>query len=169
MLSRRKRIPLAVAALTLSLTSIAAPAATAAPAQSKVMAYFADWDVYARNYHVKDIETSGSAAKLTHINYAFGNVVGGKCAVGDSWADFDQPYDAAGSVNGQAVNGQTAPSQTAQPAIDAAEAARIRIVMLSPSRAVYNRSRAPVYWRLKPPSTAPRQGSATWFRAIPEG
>jgi chitinase len=105
----RKRLPVAAAALALSLAPVAATAAVAPPAaaaqsqsQSKVMAYFADWDVYARNYHVKDIETSGSAAKLTHINYAFGNVTGGGCAVGDPWADHDQPYDAAGSVSGVA-------------------------------------------------------------------
>ena len=103
----RKRVPLAVTALALSLSSLAAPPADAAPSQSqsKVMAYFADWDVYARNYHVKDIETSGSAAKLTHINYAFGNVTGGKCVVGDPWADHDMPYDATMSVNGQADSG----------------------------------------------------------------
>ncbi|MFF3561261.1 glycoside hydrolase family 18 protein [Streptomyces sp. NPDC002574] len=70
--------------------------------RSKVVGYFIDWGVYARNYHVKDVATSGSAARLTHINYAFGNVTDGKCAVGDSWADYEQPYDAAGSVDGVA-------------------------------------------------------------------
>ncbi|MBO0916675.1 chitinase, partial [Streptomyces laculatispora] len=47
----------------------AAPAAPTA-AGSKVVGYFTDWGVYQRNYHVKNIETSGSADKLTHINYA---------------------------------------------------------------------------------------------------
>jgi chitinase len=96
----RKRI--AVLALALAGASVVAPPAEAGQTQGKVMAYFADWDVYARNYHVKDIETSGSAAKLTHLNYAFGNVADGQCAVGDPWADHDMPYDAAGSVSGQA-------------------------------------------------------------------
>lgn len=73
-----------------------------ASAGHRVVGYFTDWGVYGRNYHVKNIETSGSAAKLTHINYAFGNVTGGKCAVGDSYADYDRAYDAAGSVDGQA-------------------------------------------------------------------
>ncbi|GHF50857.1 MULTISPECIES: glycoside hydrolase family 18 protein [Streptomyces] len=68
----------------------------------KVVGYFTNWGVYGRNYHVKNIETSGSANKLTHINYAFGNVTGGKCAIGDAYADYDKAYDAAGSVDGKA-------------------------------------------------------------------
>ncbi|MFB7313250.1 glycoside hydrolase family 18 protein [Streptomyces sp. NPDC056192] len=76
--------------------------ATTAAAGSKVVGYFADWGVYQRNYHVKNIETSGSADKLTHINYAFGNVTGGKCAVGDSYADYEKAYTADQSVDGVA-------------------------------------------------------------------
>ena len=53
-------------------------------AGSKVVGYFTEWGIYDRKYYVKNIETSGSAAKLTHINYAFGNVTGGKCAMGDA-------------------------------------------------------------------------------------
>ncbi|MFD5058190.1 glycoside hydrolase family 18 protein [Streptomyces sp. NPDC058394] len=82
-------------------TTAAAEAATAA-AGSKVVGYFTDWGVYQRNYHVKNIETSGSADKLTHINYAFGNVTGGKCAVGDSYADYEKAYTADQSVDGVA-------------------------------------------------------------------
>jgi chitinase len=66
------------------------------------LGYFVDWGVYQRNYHVKNIETSGSADRLTHINYAFGNVTNGQCAVGDSYADYDRFYDAASSVDGTA-------------------------------------------------------------------
>jgi chitinase len=75
--------------------SIAAPG-------GKVLGYFAQWGVYARNYHVKNIHTSGSASKLTHINYAFGNVQGGQCVLGDTYADYDKFYDAASSVDGVA-------------------------------------------------------------------
>jgi chitinase len=64
------------------------------------MGYFVQWGVYQRNYHVKNIHTSGSAAKLTHINYAFGNVVNGQCVIGDSYADYDRFYSAAESVDG---------------------------------------------------------------------
>nr|WP_165986136.1 glycosyl hydrolase family 18 protein [Streptomyces sp. YIM 98790] len=64
--------------------------------------YFTEWGVYGRNYHVKNIADSGSAAKLTHINYAFGNVTGGRCTMGDSYAAIDKAYTAAQSVDGVA-------------------------------------------------------------------
>ncbi|WP_424860661.1 glycoside hydrolase family 18 protein [Streptomyces sp. MMS24-I29] len=80
----------------------AAPAASPTAAGDKMVGYFTNWGVYQRNYHVKNIETSGSAAKLTHINYAFGNVTGGKCAIGDSYADYEKAYTADQSVDGVA-------------------------------------------------------------------
>ncbi|WP_369198650.1 glycoside hydrolase family 18 protein [Streptomyces djakartensis] len=80
--------------------SKAAPRAEAAG--SKVLGYFTEWGTYDRKYHVKNIETSGSGAKLTHINYAFGNVTGGKCAMGDAYAATDRAYTAAESVDGKA-------------------------------------------------------------------
>ncbi|WP_406348908.1 glycoside hydrolase family 18 protein [Streptomyces sp. NBC_00144] len=83
-------------------TAASTEAGTAAAAGSKVVGYFADWDVYQRNYQVKNIQTSGSADKLTHINYAFGNVTGGKCAIGDAYADYQKTYDASSSVDGTA-------------------------------------------------------------------
>ena len=61
-----------------------------------------NWGVYERNYHVKNLVTSGSAAKITHINYAFGNVQGGKCTIGDAYADYDKAYTADQSVDGVA-------------------------------------------------------------------
>lgn len=66
------------------------------------LGYFTDWGVYQRNYHVKNLVTSGSAAKITHINYAFGNVQNGKCTIGDSYADYDKAYTADQSVDGVA-------------------------------------------------------------------
>ncbi|MFH9063608.1 glycoside hydrolase family 18 protein [Streptomyces coeruleorubidus] len=84
----------------------AAPGTKAAPqakaAGSKVIGYFTEWGTYDRKYYVKNIETSGSAARLTHINYAFGNVTGGKCAMGDAYAATDRTYTAAESVDGKA-------------------------------------------------------------------
>ncbi|SCG47449.1 glycosyl hydrolase family 18 protein [Micromonospora coxensis] len=72
------------------------------PGGKKVVGYFAQWGVYGRNYHVKNIHTSGSAAKLTHILYAFGNTTGGRCTIGDSYADYEKAYTAADSVDGVA-------------------------------------------------------------------
>ena len=69
---------------------------------NKVVGYLTEWGVYARNYHVKNIDTSGSAAKLNVINYAFGNTTNGQCTIGDSYADYDKFYDAASSVDGVA-------------------------------------------------------------------
>ncbi len=69
---------------------------------NKLLGYFVQWGVYQRGYHVKNIDTSGSAAKLTHINYAFGNVQNGQCTIGDSYADYDRFYSAAESVDGVA-------------------------------------------------------------------
>ncbi|MEW2528746.1 glycoside hydrolase family 18 protein [Streptomyces sp. NPDC047071] len=80
----------------------AAPKAAEAQAGSRVVGYFTEWGVYGRNYHVKNVETSGSANKLTHINYAFGNVQGGKCTMGDAYAATDKAYSADQSVDGVA-------------------------------------------------------------------
>jgi chitinase len=78
----------------------------------QVGSYFTQWGIYGRNYHVKNIDTSGSAAKLTFINYAFGNVYAdGRCGIvtraesgngdgGDAYADYQKSYDAASSVDG---------------------------------------------------------------------
>jgi chitinase len=69
----------------------------------RVVGYFTAWGVYARTYFVKNIESSGAASRLTHINYAFANISSDlKCAVGDSYADYDMAYDAAKSVDGVA-------------------------------------------------------------------
>jgi chitinase len=79
------------------------------PGQYKKVGYFAQWGVYARNFLVRNLQTSGAAAKLTHINYAFGNVnEQGLCfqanaaGVGDAWADYQRRYTAAESVDGVA-------------------------------------------------------------------
>jgi chitinase len=81
----------------------------------RVIGYFAQWGIYARNYRVKNIDTSGSAAKITHINYAFGNVRNNRCEVGvtqptneatgvggDAFADYTKAFGAGESVSGAA-------------------------------------------------------------------
>lgn len=81
----------------------------------RVIGYFTQWGIYGRNYRVKNIDTSGSAAKLTHINYAFGNVRNNRCEVGivqpsdpntgaggDAFADYTKAFGAGESVSGAA-------------------------------------------------------------------
>jgi chitinase len=64
---------------------------------------------------VKNVETAGTAAQLTHLNYAFANIgADGKCfeaniaGEGDAWADYQRPLDAAGSVDGTADTAEQA-------------------------------------------------------------
>jgi chitinase len=68
----------------------------------RVVGYFTEWGVYDRDYHVKDLVSSGAAARLTHIVYAFGNVREGRCTIGDSYAAYDRFYAADESVDGVA-------------------------------------------------------------------
>jgi chitinase len=70
--------------------------------QKQVVGYFIEWGVYGRQYFVKNIVSSGSAAKLTTLNYAFGNVTNNQCALADTYADYDKFFDATQSVNGTA-------------------------------------------------------------------
>ncbi|MEU3604383.1 glycoside hydrolase family 18 protein [Streptomyces sp. NPDC035033] len=108
----------AAAAAALGLLASLAPAADAHPRPAprppaaehalKRVGYFTQWGIYGRDFQVKDLETSGSAARLSHINYAFGIVdKAGKCVIGpvpgsDPWADYVRPVDAADSVDGTA-------------------------------------------------------------------
>ncbi|UXH80137.1 glycosyl hydrolase family 18 protein [Roseateles amylovorans] len=88
---------------------------TTAGGEKVLLGYFAQWGIYGRNYQVKNIDTSGSAAQLTHINYAFGNVRNNRCEVGvivpsdantgaggDAFADYSKSFAADQSVDGVA-------------------------------------------------------------------
>ncbi|GAA1002801.1 MULTISPECIES: glycoside hydrolase family 18 chitinase [Streptomyces] len=72
------------------------------PGDKIKLGYFTEWGVYGRDYHVKNLVTSGSAAKITHINYGFGNVKNGQCAVDDTFAAYEKAYTADQSVSGTA-------------------------------------------------------------------
>jgi chitinase len=67
----------------------------------RIVGYFTSWGLYARNYHVKTIVTSGSAEKLSVINYAFAGPFDGRCILADPQADLHRIYGRADSVNGQ--------------------------------------------------------------------
>ncbi|MEU9080080.1 glycosyl hydrolase family 18 protein [Kitasatospora sp. NPDC004745] len=88
--------------------------------------YFVQWGIYGRQYFVKNLDTSGSAAKLDVVNYAFENIdpVNLTClagvtkgttanpqdpdqgtGAGDADADYARPMSAAQSVDGVADDG----------------------------------------------------------------
>jgi chitinase len=67
---------------------------------SNIVGYFPQWGLYG-GYFAKNLVTSGSAPLLTHVNYAFGNIVNNQCQSYDSWADYQDPLAAAETVNGQ--------------------------------------------------------------------
>ncbi len=120
----RRRFSMRVAGLAtaLALTVAGIPAVATASNDSALghehgshkkellnVGYFTQWGIYGRNFQVKDLDTSGAADKLTHINYAFGNVsAAGKCFIdnipgeGDAWADYQRPVPAEQSVDGVA-------------------------------------------------------------------
>jgi chitinase len=102
-----------IAAVLLTVTACTATPDPApdppAASGSKVVGYFTDWGVYGRDYQIKDVDTSGSAAELTHLVYAFGKVDGGRCAAGDGWADYEKPISAPDSVDGVADRPGTVP------------------------------------------------------------
>ena len=79
------------------------------PTGLKKVGYFAQWGIYGRAFTVKSVDTLGMASKLTHLNYAFGNVgPDGRCfqanalGSGDAYADYQKSFDAASSVDGVA-------------------------------------------------------------------
>jgi chitinase len=68
------------------------------------VAYFIQWGIYARSFFVKNVATSGAAAHLSTINYAFGGIKTPDltCTSVDPWADFQRPASASESVDGVA-------------------------------------------------------------------
>nr|WP_147653390.1 glycosyl hydrolase family 18 protein [Vulcaniibacterium gelatinicum] len=96
-----------------ALIAATTPADGAAPA--RVVGYFTQWGIYNSGYTVRMLDTSGTAARLTHLIYAFGNVRDNRCEVGvlkatdpatgeggDAYADYSRTYTAAESVDGVA-------------------------------------------------------------------
>ncbi|MCE1248429.1 MAG: glycosyl hydrolase family 18 protein [Firmicutes bacterium] len=73
------------------------PTATQTPSagNKRVVAYFAQWGIYARNYLVTDIP----ADKVTHINYAFFGIDSstGGLKMMDSWADIEKVFTGSAS------------------------------------------------------------------------
>ncbi len=72
-----------------------------------MVGYLPEWKIYS-GFYPKNLISNGSADKLTHILYAFGNVPApgqpgaGTCQLVDPWADYEKPVGAADSVDGVA-------------------------------------------------------------------
>ncbi|KAI9222066.1 glycoside hydrolase superfamily [Blastocladiella britannica] len=74
---------------TTTPTSTPLPPPPPAISAKKLVAYYASWSQYApRNYFPQDMPVE----LLTHVNYAFANIAGGKIAVGDQWGDVDRVF-----------------------------------------------------------------------------
>jgi chitinase len=95
-------------ALTLAPTANAANASGRGRDDFVKVGYFIQWGIYGRNFVVKNLEDNGSAGRLTHINYAFGNVAPPNqdgdvvCSSGDAWADYQTSFPAEKDVDGVA-------------------------------------------------------------------
>jgi chitinase len=114
--------PTATPVVTVAPTATPGVTPTPAPVGSReVGSYFTQWGVYDSAFFAKAVQDSGAAAKLTYINYAFGNIYKQadgtiKCDSGinkandgntagdggDAWADYQMDYAAKDSVDGVA-------------------------------------------------------------------
>jgi chitinase len=57
--------------------------------EKRIVAYFAEWSVYDRNFHVANVP----ADKLTHVNYAFAKISdAGECTLFDKYAAVEKTY-----------------------------------------------------------------------------
>lgn len=58
------------------------------PSAGVVVGYYAGWSTYDRDFQVSELP----ASRLTHVNYAFANIVDGRCVLGDPWADVQKTF-----------------------------------------------------------------------------
>src|SRR3954447_22104574 len=91
----------AVAAVATSIVAVSPVAAQAHGKSYAKVGYFTQWGIYGRDFQLSKVQNSGAAARLTHLNYAFGTVTAdGVCASADPWADWQTPFSAELSVDG---------------------------------------------------------------------
>ncbi len=115
---RRLRAAAAAAALLapLSVVALGAPAQATGDAgrhhphqRHERVGYFTQWGIYGAEFRVRNLVDNGTAARLTVLNYAFGNVnSSGQCVEStvpgeaDPWADYQTSFPAEQSVDGVA-------------------------------------------------------------------
>ncbi|WP_157670862.1 glycosyl hydrolase family 18 protein [Chitinibacter sp. GC72] len=100
-------------------TPVVTPTVPPSTGAKQVGTYFAEWSIYGRKFFLKNVQDSGQAAKLTFLNYSFGNVYKQadgtyKCQAninkaetgnqdgGDAWALYQKGFAANESVDGVA-------------------------------------------------------------------
>jgi chitinase len=88
-------------AMAIAPKVIANQSTSSATNPMKIVGYFPRWGMYS-SYFVKNVVTSGSAAHLTHLAYAFTNVVNNRCVSFDAYADYQAIFTAEQAVNGKA-------------------------------------------------------------------
>jgi chitinase len=106
--SRRLAVLVTALVAIVAVPASSATAAASAPRDGfRKVGYFTQWGIYGRAFYVKNLDTSGAAARLTHVNYAFANVSeDGRCfednipGAGDAWADYQRPVQPSESVDG---------------------------------------------------------------------
>jgi chitinase len=75
----------------------------ALPKSKMIVGYFAQWAIYQRNYFIRNVETSGAAAAMNVMNYAFAAPDESlNCASLDTFADYNKAFNASESVDGVA-------------------------------------------------------------------
>jgi chitinase len=68
-----------------------------------IVGYFSNSTIYSASpFFVKNLVTSGSAARLDQINYASASVTNARCSLADPEADLETDFTAADSVDGTA-------------------------------------------------------------------
>lgn len=90
-------VVVAIACVSALLVSTAPVVAQKPMGQGRILAgYFEEWSIYYANYNLADLESNGSAAKMSHLIYAFGDVLASPtnpaadtCVIADPWADFE--------------------------------------------------------------------------------
>jgi chitinase len=71
------------------------------PDSGMLVGYFTSWSVYRRAYYPADIVSSDAARWLNVINYAFAGIDENyRCAILDSFADYNKAFDADETVDG---------------------------------------------------------------------
>jgi chitinase len=101
---------LVLAAVIITIVATAGrPGSPPTPPGPRRIGYFMQSGVYARGFTVKQLDATGMAAKLTQVDYAFGNIdAAGHCFMSqqagqsDPWADYQMRYTADASVDGTA-------------------------------------------------------------------